>query len=178
MRLLPVLAILVACAHAPDPGLRPDPAPPARATTERFVGRDGTELAAMRWPTTAAEPRGVVVIMHGLKDHTGHYAAFAARLATAGYSVYAFDLRGHGRSAGPRVSPRRWVHYVEDLERFLLTVEKRACGCRARAHRRLRLDRRRAIVVRDARAPALRRGLTLFSASGRGRSARSSWRTP
>ncbi len=125
MRALPALAILAGCAHAPDPGLRVDPSPPAGATREVFTAYDGTELAAMRWTTAVAEPRGVVVISHGLKDHTGHYAAFAARLATAGYIVYAFDLRGHGRSAGPRVSPRRWLDYARDLEDFIRTVEKR-----------------------------------------------------
>jgi alpha-beta hydrolase superfamily lysophospholipase len=77
---------------------------------------------------TTPAPRGVVVIMHGLKDHTGHYAAFAARLAAAGYSVYAFDLRGHGRSAGPRVAPGRWTLYVDDLEQFLAWVEHRERG--------------------------------------------------
>jgi len=128
VRVLFAVAFVAACAHAPDPGLRLDPSPPTGATTEMFKARDGTELAAMHWTTTAAEPRGVVVIMHGLKDYAGHYAVFAARLATAGYTVYAFDLRGHGRSAGPRVSPTEWLDYVDDLERFLLIVEAREPG--------------------------------------------------
>src|SRR5665647_1319130 len=102
MRVLPVLAILSACAHAPDPGLRLEPSPAVGATSEVFKARDGTELAAVHWKAAVEQPRGVVVITHGLKDHTGHYAAFASRLTAAGYEVYAFDLRGHGRSAGPR----------------------------------------------------------------------------
>jgi len=128
MRVLPLLAVVAACAHTPDPGLRLDPAPAAGAVTDVFKARDGTELAAVHWKPTSAEPRGVVVIMHGLKDHTGHYAAFAARLAAAGYAVHAFDLRGHGRSAGPRVAPRTWNDYAEDLEQFLASVEKREPG--------------------------------------------------
>ena len=83
----------------------PDPSPPAGSTTETITARDGTQLLARHWAATG-DTRGVLVIMHGLKDYSAHYAALATRLAAGGYSVYAFDLRGHGRSAGPRVMPR------------------------------------------------------------------------
>ena len=66
--------------------------------------------------------------MHGLKDYSARYAAFATKLAQHGYAVYAFDLRGHGRSAGPRVAPDDWTDYVDDLDRFLATVEQREPG--------------------------------------------------
>lgn len=120
---------LAACAHAPVVALRPDPSPPAGSTVETFEARDGTQLLARVWPATAAAQRGVVVIVHGLKDHSARYATTATRLASAGYAVYAFDLRGHGRSAGPRVAPDRWIDYVDDLERFLTKiVEPREAG--------------------------------------------------
>jgi alpha-beta hydrolase superfamily lysophospholipase len=70
----------------------------------------------------------VLVIMHGLKDYSSRYASLASRAAAAGYVVYAFDLRGHGRSAGPRVAPDEWTDYVDDLDRFLTTVEQREPG--------------------------------------------------
>ncbi len=92
-----------------------------------FGAKDGTQLLARTWPATA-EPRGVVVIMHGLKDHSDRYARFASKLAARGYAVYAFDLRGHGRSAGPRVAPRQWTDYVDDLDRFLTEVSRREPG--------------------------------------------------
>ena len=66
--------------------------------------------------------------MHGLKDYSGRYADFATRLTAAGYAVYAFDLRGHGRSAGPRVAPADWQDYVSDLDAFLARVEQREPG--------------------------------------------------
>nr|HEX4312931.1 alpha/beta hydrolase [Kofleriaceae bacterium] len=124
---LPVLVVATACAHAPDLPLRPDPAPPAESTVDTFVARDGTKLLSRHWPAKA-DVRAVVVIMHGLKDYSARYAHFAHRLAEVGYSVYAFDMRGHGRSAGPRVAPADWLDYVDDLDRFLTDVEKREPG--------------------------------------------------
>jgi alpha-beta hydrolase superfamily lysophospholipase len=124
---LVALAAVAACAHTPNLPLRPDPSPPAGSTTETITARDGTQLFARHWAATG-DTRGVLVIMHGLKDHSTRYAALASRLASTGYSVYAFDLRGHGRSAGPRVNPSAWTDYVDDLDRFLSTVEQREPG--------------------------------------------------
>ncbi len=127
MKRLLVVAALAACARTPNLPLRPDPSPPAGSTTETFVARDGTQLLARHW-APAGDTRGVLVIMHGLTDFSARYAALASRLAAGGYSVYAFDLRGHGRSAGPRVYPDAWTDYVDDRDRFLTTVEQREPG--------------------------------------------------
>jgi len=128
-RALCLLSIaLAACAHTPNLPVRADPSPPAGSTAETIQARDGTELYARHWEPAAGEPKAVVVIMHGLKDHAMHYAALATRLAGAGYSVHAFDLRGHGRSAGPRVAPRRFTDYIDDLDRFLASVEAKHPG--------------------------------------------------
>jgi acylglycerol lipase len=118
---------LAACASTPDLPLRLDPAPPIGSTAEVVTAPDGIQLYARHWAPTEA-PKAVVVIMHGLKDHSARYAAFATRLAGAGYSVYAFDLRGHGRSSGKRVAPGRWWSYVDDLDRFIASIETREPG--------------------------------------------------
>jgi acylglycerol lipase len=52
--------------------------------------------------TADAPVRGVVALVHGVHEHGGRYAHVGARLADAGYPVYAVDHPGHGRSAGPR----------------------------------------------------------------------------
>ena len=126
MKRLALLA-LIGCAHTPNLDVRPDPALPANVTAEVIDARDGTKLYARHW-ATAAEPKAVVVIMHGLKDHAGHYHAFAERLTAAGFGVYAFDLRGHGRSAGARVSPGSWLAYVDDLDQFIARVAAKEPG--------------------------------------------------
>lgn len=43
-------------------------------------------------------PRAVIQLQHGLGDHAGRYAHVAAAFNSAGYSVYAMDGRGHGRT--------------------------------------------------------------------------------
>lgn len=46
-------------------------------------------------------PRGIVLICHGLAEHSRRYEAFAGRLAERGYHVYAHDHRGHGETTAP-----------------------------------------------------------------------------
>lgn len=62
---------------------------------------DGLQLFFQRWDPPG-EPRAVVCLVHGLGEHSGRYAHLARRLTQAGYSLVAFDLRGHGKSGGPR----------------------------------------------------------------------------
>src|SRR2546423_10827027 len=61
---------------------------------------DGLDLPARWWH--AADPRAVVVLVHGFtasKDDPA-LAATAERLQDAGYDVVSYDARGHGQSAG------------------------------------------------------------------------------
>jgi len=112
---------IAGCAHAPDPGLRAA-APPHPAVAGDVVRRDeppldggGTALYAQSWHPASGEAKAVVVVQHGLKDEGDRYEAFAERLVRAGYAVYAMDLPGHGRSAGPRTTIDHFDHYVRDL---------------------------------------------------------------
>ncbi len=43
---------------------------------------------------------GWVILVHGLGEHCGRYDDFMQLLADRGFSVYAFDWMGHGRSDG------------------------------------------------------------------------------
>ena len=63
--------------------------------------RDGSALVQRCWQPAGA-PRGTIVIVHGLGEHSGRYSQLAAELTDDGWAVRAIDLRGHGRSQGPR----------------------------------------------------------------------------
>lgn len=65
------------------------------------------------------EARAVVVIVHGVSEHSSRYHHVAARLVAEGYAVHAHDQRGHGRSEGPRAVIDRMDNAVEDLDRLV-----------------------------------------------------------
>lgn len=65
--------------------------------------RDGLDLRLYHWPLPADVPsHGVALIVHGLGEHAGRYAHVAAHLNRQGWSVVAYDHRGHGGSPGAR----------------------------------------------------------------------------
>lgn len=47
---------------------------------------------------TNKNPRGIILISHGLAEHSRRYERFATYLASRGYLVYAWDHRGHGET--------------------------------------------------------------------------------
>jgi len=94
-----------------------------------IVVNDGTRLAVLDWPAGmgpgSAEARAaggtqerhtpLVLVVHGLGEHAGRYAAVAARLNAAGYPVRAYDQYGHGQSSGPRGGLARDGQLAEHL---------------------------------------------------------------
>ena len=74
------------------------------------------------------EARAVVVIVHGYAEHGGRYGHVGEFLARRGYAVYAFDLRGHGRSEGERAFVNSFDEYLDDAGSFLETVRGRNPG--------------------------------------------------
>lgn len=64
---------------------------------------EGTLSSGQYWQSwTVDQPAGVVVLVHGVHEHSGRYRHVAERLNAAGYAVYALDHPGHGRSPGTR----------------------------------------------------------------------------
>ncbi|MBV9817697.1 MAG: lysophospholipase [Solirubrobacterales bacterium] len=68
----------------------------------RFAGTRGGEIFWRSWAPDADAARGVVVIAHGVGEHSGRYEHIAECLTDAAFAVFALDHRGHGRSDGPR----------------------------------------------------------------------------
>ncbi|NHA69935.1 alpha/beta hydrolase [Phycicoccus flavus] len=69
-----------------------------QSTTTTVTATDGTALFTHRW-LPDGEGKGVVVLAHGMAEHSARYARLAEALTGAGYAVYAPDHRGHGRTA-------------------------------------------------------------------------------
>lgn len=87
-----------------------------------FAAADDTPLYC-RWHTVSPS-RARVVIVHGALDHSGRYENLIEFLNAQGYSAFAADLRGMGRSSGPIGDIERFDIYLDDLEHFIGGVEK------------------------------------------------------
>ena len=88
--------------------------PSMTASEGRFEGAGGVRIFYRTW-RPARPPRGVVVVVHGFNAHSGHYAWAAEQLTAHGLAVYAFDLRGRGRSDGERFCVEQFGDYVDDV---------------------------------------------------------------
>jgi acylglycerol lipase len=84
-----------------------------------FAGRHGA-VRYRRWPV--AKPRAVLVVLHGLGEHSGQYAPLAEAATEAGVEVWVPDQAGHGKSDGERVLITDIGDLVDDAETLLRTV--------------------------------------------------------
>ncbi|AZF44058.1 Lysophospholipase [Pseudomonas sp. R1-43-08] len=64
-----------------------------------LTANDHSRLYVNQW-MPAEPPRALVMLSHGMAEHSGRYGRLAQALCAAGYGVYALDQRGHGRTAG------------------------------------------------------------------------------
>jgi alpha-beta hydrolase superfamily lysophospholipase len=95
------------------------------STVGTAVAPDGTTLRTRSWaPGQAGPSKAVVLLVHGLGEHSGRYEHVGDGLAAAGYRVESFDLRGTGASGGRRMWVDRWERVHEDLEARLAAARQ------------------------------------------------------
>jgi len=94
---------------------------------ETFEGSGGLKIFMRAW-RPAGKARGVVVLVHGFKSHSGLYEWPASELANRGLAAYALDLRGHGKSEGERLYVDKFGEYVEDVARLVNIARSREPG--------------------------------------------------
>ncbi|MDY6874723.1 MAG: alpha/beta hydrolase [Chloroflexota bacterium] len=88
-----------------------------------FSGFGGLELYYQCW-RPEVEPRAALAVVHGFGEHSGRYGNVVDWFVPRGCAVYAFDLRGHGRSPGPRGYINEWAEFREDVKSFLELVHE------------------------------------------------------
>lgn len=81
---------------------------------EFLTSTHGQRIFVRSW-TADSTPRAIVVICHGVNSHGGQYIWAAQQFAQRGFSVYTLDLRGRGKSDGPRFYVDNIADYVADL---------------------------------------------------------------
>lgn len=65
--------------------------------TREFTDAHGIAIVYDVHPAEGT-PRGIVQLLHGVGEHAGRYGTLIAALTAAGFTVYADDHRGHGRT--------------------------------------------------------------------------------
>ena len=68
------------------------------------------------------EPKAVLLIVHGMGEHSGRYLNVANHFAPRGYAVYAFDLPGHGKTDGTRTYIEHFDDFSDTLRAFYQMV--------------------------------------------------------
>ncbi len=96
------------------------------AFTEELKTSDGLRLHGQGW--TPDQPRAAICLVHGHGEHLGRYAHLAAAFNAAGFALMGFDLRGHGRSEGPRGHTPSYEHLMADLDAMLEKTASRFAG--------------------------------------------------
>ena len=69
------------------------------------------------------EPRAVLLVVHGLGEHSGRYGNVVDYFVPRGYAVYGLDHYGHGKSEGPREYIERFSDYILPLKTFFDKVQ-------------------------------------------------------
>lgn len=94
------------------------------ANEKQIAMADGTTLH-LRW-TVAPNAKGTVLVVHGIGEHGGRYKNVEDALVPAGWNVFTYDHRGHGRSTGRRTHVDRFDVYADDLQRVFDDVQSLA----------------------------------------------------
>ncbi|PKA61549.1 hypothetical protein AXF42_Ash018837 [Apostasia shenzhenica] len=88
----------------------------------------GDTLFTQSWTPVSVPIKGLMVLLHGLNEHSGRYHQFAKKLNGCGIKVYAMDWIGHGGSDGLHGYVHSLDYAVKDLKSFLEKVVKENPG--------------------------------------------------
>jgi acylglycerol lipase len=91
-------------------------------TTGELVASDGIRIFYRHYQAVPEQAR--MVIAHGLGEHSGRYGNVIERVVPNGFSVWAPDHRGHGRSGGRRGHVLNFAQYLSDLRLAIELVKK------------------------------------------------------
>jgi alpha-beta hydrolase superfamily lysophospholipase/SAM-dependent methyltransferase len=98
--------------------------PPARSSRfirsdHWFTTWDGTRLFYRAWRPPRTPSGQILVLFHRGHEHSGRWEDVVERIAPEGFTVFAWDARGNGRSEGPRDDAAHFGWYARDAELFV-----------------------------------------------------------
>jgi len=90
---------------------------------DSFRGQGSLNLYYQCW-LPPQKPKAVLVLVHGLAEHSSRYGNVVDYFVPRGYAVCGLDHRGHGKSQGLPGYVERFSHFVSDLIDFLGIVRR------------------------------------------------------
>jgi alpha-beta hydrolase superfamily lysophospholipase/SAM-dependent methyltransferase len=85
---------------------------------------DGSEIFYRAWIPEGASEKALLLFHRG-HEHSGRWSEMVETLGLSDVAVFAWDARGHGRSAGERGSAENFGAMVKDVDAFVRHVSER-----------------------------------------------------
>ena len=87
-----------------------------------ILSKDGLKIAT--FSNHFKSEKGVIIITHGMGEHSMRYLEMVDFYTNEGYTVISFDIRGHGLSEGKRGHTPGYDFLMDDIERVYTQVKK------------------------------------------------------
>jgi alpha-beta hydrolase superfamily lysophospholipase len=90
-----------------------------------IAGKGGIEIFFQCW--TVDSPKALLLLLHGLGEHSGRYMNIINELKNSRVSIFAMDHRGHGKSSGRRGYTSSFGDYIYDIRSFAELIRHENC---------------------------------------------------
>ena len=87
-----------------------------------FEGVPGKQIFYQSW-LPESDPKAILLIIHGVAEHSGRYQNVFDYFTPNGYAVYALDQIGHGKSDGARVFIDRFEDFITTIKNFFDLIQ-------------------------------------------------------
>lgn len=88
-----------------------------------FNSFDSTKIFYQGWKP--AQTKATIIITHGHGEHSECYHRVVSHFENKGFEIWAWDMRGHGRSEGVRGYAKSFQDYIQDYGLFLDLILKK-----------------------------------------------------
>lgn len=92
-----------------------------------FEGVRSTRIYYQSWLPDCG-PKAVLMIVHGLGEHSGRYLNLVNHFVPQGFAVYGMDHPGHGKSDGVRKYVDRFADFIENVKFYFDRVQAWQAG--------------------------------------------------
>jgi acylglycerol lipase len=87
-----------------------------------FEGVHDTRIYHQCW-LPESEPKAVLLIVHGLGEHSGRYRNVVNHFVPMNFAVYGMDHPGHGKSDGTRKYVDRFEDFIDNVKSYFDRIQ-------------------------------------------------------